>query len=203
LPQASPQFNEKLVKMDTIEQPTPPTRNRLGIWLLLVLSGALAMWAFPALIDPQSWGDTLRPMGATMWIALLALQCICALLMLPSLPLIVASTMLFPEQPERVLLLAIVGVLLSALMIYANAGFMGLRSQTPKRSVLRRARLWVRRHGSPALCLWCMTPFLPTDLACYVAASTKMPLNRYLPAILIGESVLCASVIYSVVGLIS
>ena len=189
--------------MPTATTAVPPTiPYRLIVWLLLVLIAGTGVWLSPSLLDPESLRPSLSAMGPLLWVALLLMQCVCALLMLPSLPLIVASTMIFPSQPERVLLLAITGVLLSALMIYANAGFVGLRSRRPKGLALRRARYWIRRHGSPALCLWCMAPFLPTDLACYVAASAKMPLKRYLPAILIGESVLCASVIYGVVGLV-
>lgn len=189
--------------MILIEQARKFTPNRIAIWLSLVVCGALAVWLVPELVDPQQWRATLRPLGSALWIVLLMLQCLCAVLMLPSLPLVIASTLLFPEQPGRVLMLAVTGVLLSALMIYANAGFLGLREQNLKHPLLRRARFWVRRHGSPALCLWCMAPFLPTDLACYIAAGAKMPFKRYLPAVLIGESVLCASVIYSVVGLVN
>jgi len=189
--------------MITIEQVRVYAPNRLAVWLLLVATGAVAVSLTPDLLDPQQWQHALRPLGPMLWVVLLVLQCLCAVLMLPSLPLVIASTLLFPEHPECVLLLAVVGVLLSALMIYANAGYLGLRQQNPQRPVLRRARYWIRRHGSPALCLWCMAPFLPTDVACYIAAGAKMPLKRYLPAILIGESVLCASVIYSVIGAIS
>jgi uncharacterized membrane protein YdjX (TVP38/TMEM64 family) len=175
----------------------------LSIWLLLVLAAALLGWLCPAWQDPARWYSLLDASGPAVWLILLALQCACAVLMLPSLPLVVASTLLYPDQPERVLLLALVGVLLSALMIRANAGFIGLDRQRLRNRSLRRARIWIRRHGSPALCLWCMAPFLPTDLGCYVAASARMPLSRYLPAILLGESVLCAGVVYGVAGLVS
>lgn len=176
--------------------------QRLWLWLTLVLAAALTGWCFPHWLEPQRLELALRSLGAGMWLALLVLQCLCALLMLPSLPLVVASSLLLPEQPERVLALALVGVLLSALMIRANAGFLGLSRQRPAHRSLRKARVWIRRHGSVALCLWCMAPFLPTDAACYVAAGANMPLKHYLPAILVGETVLCAGVVYGVVGLV-
>ena len=174
----------------------------LAFWLLLVLAAALLGWICPGWQDPALWQSLFDSPGPAVWIALLALQCGCAVLMVPSLPLVVASTLLFPDQPLRVLLLALIGVLLSALMIRANARYVGLGRQRLRYRLLRRARAWIRRHGSPALCLWCMAPFLPTDLGCYVAAAARMPLSRYLPAVLLGEAVLCASVVYGVAGLL-
>ena len=46
-----------------------------------------------------------------------------------------------------------------------------------------------------------MAPLLPSDLGCYLAAAAKMPLRRYLPAVLIGESVLCAGAIWGLQSL--
>lgn len=176
--------------------------NRLRIWLLLVVAAAVLGWQFPEWLQPAHWRMWSDTSGPSLWLLLLALQCACAVLMVPSLPLVLASTLLYPDQPEYVLLLAMIGVLLSALLIRFNARFLGLHGLALRRRLLRRARIWIRRHGSLALCLWCMAPFLPTDLGCYIAAAARMPLSRYLPAILIGESVLCATVIYGVAGLV-
>ena len=37
---------------------------------------------------------------------------------------------------------------------------------------------------------------------CYAAAAARMPLTRYLPAVLLGESVLGAGVVYGAAGLV-
>ncbi|MEZ5443395.1 MAG: VTT domain-containing protein [Lysobacterales bacterium] len=172
--------------------------NRWGrrlTWLLLLLLGLAALLGVPELRDPRWWSDLVAGAGLWPWLLLLALQCACAVLMLPSLPLVLASALLFPEQPGKVLLLALVGVLCSALLIHANAAWLQLdRLATGSR--WQQAQRWIGRHGSPALCLWCMAPLLPSDLGCYLAAAAKMPLRRYLPAVLIGESVLCAGAIW-------
>ncbi len=174
--------------------------HRLLLWLLLVGVAALLSWLYPEWLEPSLWRAWASLPGPGLWLLLLAVQCTCALLLLPSLPLLVAATLLFPDQPAQVLLLALLGVLLSALMIRANTDFIGLSRQPLRRRELRLARVWIRRRGSPALCLWCMAPFLPTDLGCYIAAAAKMPMSRYLPAVLLGESVLCAAVVYGVAG---
>lgn len=169
------------------------------VWLLLVLLCAVVMALLPFLRDPLWWATTLGNAGPWPWLILLLLQCGFALLMVPSLPLVLATALLFPDQPLQVLALALCGVLVSALLIRANATRVGLhRLQGGRR--LRQARAWIRRRGSAALCLWCMAPFLPSDLGCYVAAAARMPLSRYLPAVLLGESVLCGAVVWGVAG---
>ena len=176
----------------------PPHRWRTMAWLTLAIVAAIAGWLQPQLLDPASWGDWLSDPGPLAWAALLALQCLAAVLMIPSLPMVVASAVLFPEHPGWVWLLALSGVVFSALLIHRNAAWMGLDHGWQRVPGGGRARRWLFDHGSPALCLWCMTPFLPSDLGCYVAAASKMPLKRYLPAVVLGESVLCGSVILGV-----
>lgn len=180
--------------------PRLPSLSHPGIlWFLLVLLAAGLTALFPVVRDPQWWAGALGSTGPLPWLVLLVLQCAFALLMVPSLPLVLATALLFPDQPLQVLALALCGVLVSALLIRANATRVGLhRLQGGRR--LRQARAWIRRRGSAALCLWCMAPFLPSDLGCYVAAAARMPLSRYLPAVLLGESVLCGAVVWGVAG---
>ncbi len=181
--------------------PSPPFHpsHAWKTWLVLVLLCAGLSALLPGLRDPSWWAAMLGSTGLLPWLVLLVLQCAFALLMVPSLPLVLASALLFPDQPLQVLALALCGVLVSALLIRANAAMVGLhRVQGGRR--LRQARAWIRRRGSAALCLWCMAPFLPSDLGCYVAAAARMPLSRYLPAVLLGESVLCGAVVWGVAG---
>ncbi len=175
-----------------------PHRRRTAIWLSLAVAAALLGWLQPELLDPTRWSAWITNPGPLLWATLLALQCLAAVLMIPSLPMVVASAMLFPEHPGWVWLLALAGVLFSALLIRGNAQWLGLQHGWNRVPGGYRAQRWLSGNGSPALCLWCMTPFLPSDLGCYVAASSKMPLKRYLPAVLLGEGVLCASVILGV-----
>lgn len=182
----------------------PPRRWQLSVspqlrrplaWLLAVVLVLAGLALFPEWRDPHWWLAQRAQLGPLPWLVLLLLQCLCAVLMLPSLPLVIATALLFPQQPGSVLALALSGVLLSALLIYGNARLIGLDRLGPG---LVRARAWIGQRGSTALCLWCMAPLLPSDLGCYVAAASRMPLRRYLPAVLIGESVLCVSVIWGV-----
>lgn len=117
--------------------------------------------------------------------------------MIPSLPLVLLAAILFPNAPGLVFLMAIIGVAGSATVIYRFASALGLSEalESSPRSAL--ASRWIRSNGALALAAWSATPFLPTDVGCYVAASARMRFSRYMAAVLLGESVLCAGIIFS------
>ena len=96
----------------------PPHRWRTMAWLTLAIVAAIAGWLQPELLDPASWGDWLSDPGPLAWAALLALQCLAAVLMIPSLPMVVASAVLFPEHPGWVWLLALSGVVLTVGVVW-------------------------------------------------------------------------------------
>lgn len=193
----------------TDRSPTPAARLaasilthwRLVLWLLLVLSATLLVSGQPGWRDPDHWRALLGDVGASFVVLVLLLQWLLALLMVPTLPLVAAMAWLMPDRPGLALVLAMLGVAGSALAIHRAARVVGLTGLEPSHPRVAQARDWIARRGAPALALWCGTPFLPSDLGCYVAASARMPLPRFLAAVLAGELVLCASVVYGVAAL--
>ena len=181
--------------------PAPATGWRLAVWLLLVISAALLLSSQPEWRNPEQWRVLLRDGGAGILVLALLLQWLLALLMVPTLPLVAAMAWLMPEQPGLALALAMLGVAGSALAIHRAAQVVGLTTLALAHPRAAQARGWIARRGAPALALWCGAPFLPSDLGCYVAASARMPLPRFLAAVLAGELVLCASVVYGVAAL--
>ncbi|MCU0754624.1 MAG: hypothetical protein MUE46_05805 [Xanthomonadales bacterium] len=182
--------------------PDPITaRRRATVWLLLVALGGVLLLMNPTLADSGTWRAWLTQAGSGFVLLALLLQWTMALLMIPTLPLVAALAWMLPDQPLLALGIAMGGVLGSALAIHVGAERLGLAPLLAASTRLATAREWIARHGSPALALWCLTPFLPSDVGCYVAASARMPLPRFLLAVLAGEFVLCASVIYGVAAL--
>lgn len=178
-----------------------PASWRLCVWLLLIVAAAVFALSQPEWLELEHWRRVLRDSGPAFVLLALLLQWLMAVLMLPTLPLVAALAWLMPERPELALTLAMLGVLGSALAIHRAARVVGLTGLAHSHPRVAQARAWIARHGAPALALWCLAPFLPSDLGCYVAASARMPLPRFLAAVLAGELVLCASVIYGVVAL--
>lgn len=177
----------------------PQLRDRRLWWALCV---ALALALSTVLPAPTQWLAPLRELGIWFWPLFLLMQWSCALLMVPSLPVVAMAAVIFPTQPFFVLMMALLGVMGSATVIYRFSDALGLTRGFDHDPRAAKAKDWIQRHGSIALALWSAAPFLPTDLGCYLAASARMHFARYLTATVLGESLLCASVVYGASGLL-
>lgn len=174
--------------------------DRRAQWLTAVVAMLLIGSLLP---DPLRWLPYLRALDWWFWPIFLLLQWGCALFMVPSLPLVMLAALVFPEQAIKVLGMALVGVAGSAALIYRWADFLGFAKLFESDSRTARARALIQRYGAGVLALWALVPFLPTDLGCYLAASAKMRFSTYLAATVLGESLLCASIIWGVPGALS
>jgi uncharacterized membrane protein YdjX (TVP38/TMEM64 family) len=122
-----------------------------------------------------------------------------ALVLIPSTPFVLAGCLLFPERPGLVLAISLGGIALSATVIYHFAGLLGLdqwfETRHPDQS--RRMQQWLSGPwGFWALVGWAFFPLAPTDLACYLAGSLRLPFGRYLAAVCLGELLVCAGYVY-------
>ena len=119
--------------------------------------------------------------------------------LLPSTPLVIAGTLLFPQQPWLVLFISITGILISSTLIYFCSDLLGFTDYFQKKyfKVTERIR---RRLETPAgvmfVFLWAFFPLVPTDAVCYVAGTAKMVFAKFILAIFLGELVLCSSYIF-------
>jgi uncharacterized membrane protein YdjX (TVP38/TMEM64 family) len=122
-----------------------------------------------------------------------------ALVLIPSTPFVLAGCLLFPGRPGLVLGISLAGIALSATLIYHFAGLLGLdqwfETRHPNQS--RRMLQWLSgRWGFWALVGWSFFPLAPTDLACYLAGSLRLPFARYLTAVCLGELLVCAGYVF-------
>lgn len=119
--------------------------------------------------------------------------------LLPSTPLVIAGTLIYPEQPLLVLFISLAGILLSSTMIYYFSEFLGFsdyfENHKPKLSHKLKAKL---EHplGFLFVALWAFFPLVPTDIVCYLAGTTKMNFWKFIAAIFIGELILCTCYIF-------
>lgn len=119
--------------------------------------------------------------------------------MLPSTPLVLAGTMLFPNQPFSVLAICLAGIMFSSSMIYFFAEYLGLHEyfedHKPELTRKLKARL-EHPAGFAFVALWAFFPLVPTDLVCYLAGTTMMNYWKFIAAVLVGETILCTFYIY-------
>jgi len=120
--------------------------------------------------------------------------------LLPSTPLVIAGTIIYPESPVSVLFISIVGILLSSSMIYFFSDFLGFseffenkRPEYTKKMRLQLEKPW----GLLFVFLWAFFPFVPTDAVCYIAGTVGMKFWKSILAIGLGELILCSFYVFS------
>lgn len=134
-----------------------------------------------------------------IWIVYLTMSVLRGLTLLPSTPLVLAGTILYPDRPWLVLSTALVGILISSSMIYFFSealGFSDYFENKKPRAVAKIRRQLERPTGFIFISLWAFFPLVPTDAVCYVAGTTKMNFLKFVLAVFLGEFVLCGLYVF-------
>ncbi|CAN5340258.1 TVP38/TMEM64 family protein [soil metagenome] len=178
-----------------------PVLKRLGqiLWIGTIAAGVISYIAAPQLFTAENIAAFLLRFQSVIWLIYIAFSTLRGLTLLPSTPLVIAGTLLFPAQPFAVLAVSIIGILLSSSMIYFFSEHLGFNDyfegHKPELTGRIKAKL---EHplGFVFVALWAFFPLVPTDLVCYLAGTTKMRFVKFIAAVLVGEVVLCTFYIF-------
>ena len=169
------------------------------LWIVTIAAGVISYIVSPQLFTAENIAAFLLRFQSIIWLIYIALSAIRGLTLLPSTPLVIAGTLLFPTQPWTVLAVSITGIFLSSSMIYAFSEYLGLsdffESHKPELTHKIKVRL-ERPTGFLLVALWAFFPLVPTDLVCYLAGTTKMSYWKFIAAVLAGELILCSFYIF-------
>lgn len=172
----------------------------LCVWAATIIAAIVLYTSDPQRFSPEQIASYLREFGGTALFVYLAVSTLRGLTLLPSTPLILAGTFLFPRQPWLVLAISMFGIVASSGMIYWLSDALGISSyfenKKPHHIPKIRSRL---EHplGLLFVVAWAFFPLVPTDAVCYVAGSIRMNFTRFMTAIFLGELVLCSVYIFS------
>lgn len=176
-------------------------RYLLGsIWIGTILACLAAYFLYPESFSAQNIAAILLQFDTQIWLAYLLISALRGLTLLPSTPLVIAGTLLFPGHPFLVLFVSITGILISSSMIYFFSEFLGFSDYFERHkpeTVLRIRQRLERPTGFVFVAAWSFFPLVPTDLVCYVAGTLKMNFLKFVSAVLIGELILCSFYIFS------
>ena len=168
-------------------------------WACIVIL-SVAYYIFdPTKFSADNISLTILSLGHGALLSYTMLSLLRGFTLLPSTPLVLAGTLLFPGQPIIVFAISILGIIFSSRMIYFFSDLLGFSEyfsdSKPKLTKKVKARL---EHplGSLFVALWAFFPFVPTDLVCYVAGTTRINYVKFIFAIFVGESILCAMYIF-------
>ena len=169
------------------------------IWLMVLAAGVGWYIADPQSFTAQNIAAFLERFQGWIWFLYLLMSVLRGFTLLPSTPLIIAGTILFPGQQWAVFAVSLIGIALSSTMIYYFSEFLGFDDffdeHKPELTHNIRRRL---EHplGFLFVAAWAFFPLVPTDLVCYLAGTTRMSFWRFIAAVLIGEAILCAVYIF-------
>jgi uncharacterized membrane protein YdjX (TVP38/TMEM64 family) len=171
----------------------------IAIWVCVILAGIGSYLVWPEFFTARNIADVLNKFQGEALLIYFAVSVFRGLTLLPSTPLVIAGTLLFPEQAWLVLAVSILGILISSAMIYWFSDRLGFseffETRKPEHVKKIRARL-EHPTGIFFIMLWAFFPLVPTDAVCYVAGSTRMHFPKFLGAIFLGELVLCSIYIF-------
>lgn len=175
-------------------------RLSLVLWAIILVATALTYLSNPQWFTAEQVTGFLQRFQNSILFAYLGLSILRGFTLLPSTPLVIAGTMLFPGQPFTVLAVSIIGILLSSSMIYFFSEYLGFsdffEGHKPELTHKIKAKL---EHplGFLFVALWAFFPLVPTDLVCYLAGTTKMNFIRFIAAVFVGELILCVFYVFS------
>ena len=171
----------------------------LAVWLAVLLTGVVSYLLYPQTFTAANIAESLRRFQGEIWLVYLVMSALRGFSLLPSTPLVIAGTLLFPSQPFAVLVVSLTGILLSSSMIYFFSEYLGFSDfferHKPELTLRIKARL-EHPAGFIFIALWAFFPLVPTDLVCYLAGTTKMNCWKFILAVLVGETVLCCFYIF-------
>jgi uncharacterized membrane protein YdjX (TVP38/TMEM64 family) len=172
----------------------------LSFWLAVILTGVGAYIIYPQEFTAPKIAAFLLRLQGEIWLVYLVISVLRGFTLLPSTPIVIAGTMLFPGQPFAVLSVSISGILLSSCMIYFFAEILGFSDffENHKPELIHKIKSKLEHPaGFAFVVVWAFFPFVPTDLVCYVAGTTKMNFFKFIAAVFLGEMVLCSFYIFS------
>ncbi len=172
----------------------------IGFWICIILTGVMTYIARPAIFTPQNIAGLLVEFQNETLAVYLLLSILRGFTLLPSTPLVLAGTLMFPTQLWLVLAVSIFGILVSSSVIFWFSDLLGIskffETRKPERVAKIRTRL-ERPTGLAFVFLWAFFPFVPTDAVCYVAGTTKMNFPKFIAAIFAGEMILCSLYVFA------
>ncbi|MSR22165.1 MAG: TVP38/TMEM64 family protein [Gemmatimonadetes bacterium] len=165
-------------------------RGLTSAWAALLV-GVIALWTTrPDLFSEGGIAAGLASLGAWSFAAYIVVSLLRGIALVPSTPVVLAGGILFPHSVWTVLPISMLGIVLSATLLYYFPGYGGydawLESKHPEQLARLRVHL-VKPRAQWFVALWALAPMVPTDLICYVAGLVRMPFRRMILGVVIGE----------------
>lgn len=170
------------------------------IWATILLAAVGSYIYAPQAFTAERIAGFLERFQAWMLIIYFLFSMFRGFTLLPSTPLVIAGTLIFPTQPWLVLLISITGILVSSTLIFFCSDLLGFTDYFEAKHSKAVKKIQTRLEtpaGFLFVLLWAFFPLVPTDAVCYVAGTTRMAFAKFIVAVFLGEIILCSFYIFS------
>lgn len=170
-----------------------------SLWAITLL-GILSMLVIcPGLLTPEGIKMQVLKMGTAALFVYFGLSLIRGFFLLPSTPFVLAGVCMYPASPWTVIGISMLGIMTSAVLLYWFSDTLGFSTYLDRRfpkPIAKARKLLTGKYSFLVVAGWSFFPLVSTDVICYVAGLVKMPLQKMLLGLLIGEMVLVSSLVY-------
>lgn len=185
-----------------------PTSKKIiiAIWILFLVFCIGFFLTHKQSFTPKELAMFLTRFGGWVMCAYLIVSLLRGFTLIPSTPVVLAGTILFPADPFWVLAISMTGIIFSSSMIYYFSEHLGFSEYLEEKQPAKIAKIHDQLQKPTGLLfvfLWSFAPFLPTDAVCYVAGILKMNFVKFILAMAFGELILCSIYIFFYSGLIA
>ena len=172
----------------------------IAAWSAAVVTAVAFFITSPDQFSAANISTFIKSFETEIWLIYLGLSAIRGFTLLPSTPLVLAGTFLYPGQPWLVLAISMAGILISSSLIYFGSEAMGFHEYFEHKKPVAVGRIRGRLEHSWGLAFvaaWAFFPFVPTDAVCYVAGTIKMNFFKFISAVFVGELILCSFYVFT------
>jgi uncharacterized membrane protein YdjX (TVP38/TMEM64 family) len=172
----------------------------IGFWALTIFAAVTYFFTHPHEFSAANIAAVIHSFETEIWLIYLVMSAVRGFTLLPSTPLVLAGTLLYPDQPWLVLSISMAGILISSSLIYFCSEALGFADYFESKKPTAVARIRRRLEhptGLAFIALWAFFPLVPTDAVCYVAGSTKLHFPKFILAVFVGEFVLCSFYVFA------
>ena len=172
----------------------------IGVWAVVIVAAITTYLLYPQSFTAANIAAFIERFQGAIWLVYFLMSAVRGITLLPSTPLVLAGTLLFPAQPWAVLAISMAGIFISSSMIYYGSEFLGFDEyfENHKPDLIHRLRTKLEHPlGLLFVAAWAFCPLVPTDAVCYVAGTSRMSFTKFIIAVMAGEAILCCIYIFS------
>ena len=170
----------------------------LAVWVLLLLL-VISLFVFsPEILEGKNLKIRIQNNNAQLEIVYAILCVIRAFTLIPATPFVITGVLLFPENPDFVLIVSLLTILLAASVHFYLSKYLHFDIYLNKKfkKSMKKLDKNMKKRGILFVFLWTIAPFLPSDPVYYLAGISGMQFIKFILTVFAGACLLLTVYIY-------